>query len=158
VNPTITVPRPLGIGLPWIAGLPSDIYGSPALDFVEITPETLARQRCDGTANSLDLVSDQLERARRVCDKMPIVVHGVELSIGSAHGWNEAYLDMLDAFQANWPFLWHSEHLGFQTIAGGEGTTLEIGVPLPLPPTEEAANLVATEALRSCDVTAYHSL
>lgn len=72
-----------------------------------------------------------------------MVVHGVELSIGSAHGWNTAYLEMLDCFQASWPFLWHSEHLGFQTISGDHGETLEVGVPLPVPPTREAVDLVA---------------
>jgi len=72
-----------------------------------------------------------------------MVIHGVELSIGSAHGWNDAYLKMLDSLQQAWPFLWHSEHLGFQTISGADGATLEVGVPLPMPPTKEAATLVA---------------
>jgi uncharacterized protein (UPF0276 family) len=72
-----------------------------------------------------------------------MVVHGVELSIGSAHGWNGAYLDMLDRFQASWPFVWHSEHLGFQTIAGEDETALQVGVPLPLPATREAVEVVA---------------
>ena len=72
-----------------------------------------------------------------------MVVHGVELSIGSAHGLNNAYLTMLDSFQKQWPFVWHSEHLGFQTIAGDNDSTLEIGVPLPMPATVEAVELVA---------------
>jgi hypothetical protein len=50
---------------------------------------------------------------------------------------------MLDEFHARWPFLWHSEHLGFQTIPGGDGAALDVGVPLPLPPTTEAARVVA---------------
>jgi uncharacterized protein (UPF0276 family) len=120
------------------------------LDFVEITPETLSRQRRDGAENRIELVPEQLERAQQTCAGLPIVVHGVELSIGSANGWNAAYLDMLDAFQQRWPFLWHSEHLGFQTIAGESGTTLEVGVPLPLPATEEAVRLVAA---RSAEIT-----
>jgi hypothetical protein len=72
-----------------------------------------------------------------------MVVHGVELSIGSAHGWNIAYLDMLDALQRTWSFLWHSEHLGFQTMLDDDGTSQDVGVPLPLPATEEAMRVVA---------------
>src|SRR5262249_2552071 len=66
--------------------------------------------------------------------------------IGSAHSWNNAYLDMLDEFQTLWPFLWHSEHLSFQTISVGDGGTLHVGVPLPLPATEEVVGLVATRS------------
>ncbi len=135
--------RPLGVGLPYIAALPPEIYDPGRLDFVEVTPETLCRERRNGRVVTIELVPDQLERARRACGALPIVVHGVELSIGSAQGENAAYLDMLDAFQARWPFVWHSEHLGFQTIPGEDGTTLEVGVPLPLPATREAARLVA---------------
>jgi len=133
----------LGIGLPYLASLPAEIYQAGMLDFVEVTPETLCRQRPAGKTIAIELVPDLMARAQRTCDSLPVIVHGVELSIGSAHGWNEAYLEMLDSFQASWPFLWHSEHLGFQTIPGESGASLEVGVPLPLPPTEEAVRLVA---------------
>jgi hypothetical protein len=125
--------QPLGIGLPYFSSLSKEIYRQGLLDFVEITPEGLARQRREGYRQAIELVPDQLKRAREACADLPIVVHGVELSIGSAHGWNEAYIQMLDAFQSSWPFQWHSEHLGFQTFAGTDGTTFEVGVPLPLP-------------------------
>lgn len=133
----------LGIGLPYFASLPPELYLSGVLDFVEITPEKLCRQRRDGIAVSIDLIPEQVDRAQQTCALLPMVVHGVELSIGSSHGWNGAYVEMLDTFQACWPFVWHSEHLGFQTIPGENGTTREVGVPLPLPATEEAVRVVA---------------
>ena len=136
------MPR-LGIGLPYLQSLPQELYRPELLDFVEITPETLCSPKRTRTGLAIELVSEKVERARSTCHPLPIVVHGVELSIGSAHGFNNAYLKMLDSFQASWPFIWHSEHLGFQTIEGDSGTTLEVGVPLPLPPTREAAELVA---------------
>jgi len=141
-RPTRAVPQ-LGIGLPYFASLPAELYQSRVMDFVEITPETICRQRPTETAIELDIVPQQLEIARSTCAGLPMVVHGVELSIGSAHDWNTAYLEMLDAFQEAWPFVWHSEHLGFQTFRGIDGSTQEVGVPLPLPPTMEAADLVA---------------
>jgi uncharacterized protein (UPF0276 family) len=140
------VPK-MGIGLPYFGSLPAELYQSGAMDFVEITPETICRQRPAGTAIELEIVPQQMEKARRTCAGLPMVVHGVELSIGSAHGWNSAYLDMLDAFQQAWPFIWHSEHLGFQTFRGADGSIQEVGVPLPLPPTSEAADLVARRSV-----------
>ena len=136
------VVQPLGIGLPYLASLPSELYDRELLNFVEITPETLCRERRDGTRVAIELLPDKLERARQVCGALPVTVHGVELSIGSAHGWNAAYLEMLDAFQAYWPFRWHSEHLGFQTIPGEGGATLNVGIPLPQPATEESVRIV----------------
>jgi len=136
-------PEPLGIGFSYTSIVPPEIYSGQIIDFVEITPEALCRERRKGNEIALDLVPLQLDEARTACAALPMVVHGVELSIGSAHGWNTAYLDMLDGLQALWPFRWHSEHLGFQTIPGGDGLSLETGVPLPLPATSEAAHLVA---------------
>jgi uncharacterized protein len=135
----------LGIGLPYFPELPGEVYRSGVVDFVEVTPEVLCRER---RGNALELRDDLVARAREACGTLPMVAHGVELSIGSAHGWNDAYLDMLDRFQARWPFLWHSEHLGFQTI-GEDAHTLNTGVPLPMPATNEAADLVAG---RSADI------
>lgn len=135
--------QPLGVGFPYFATLPSNLYQSGLVGFVEVTPETLCRQRATGTSVQIELLPDRLATAQQTCAGLPVVVHGVELSIGSAHGLNNAYLTMLDSFQKQWPFVWHSEHLGFQTIAGDNDSTLEIGVPLPMPATVEAVELVA---------------
>src|SRR3954451_23519071 len=133
----------LGVGFPYFAALPADLYRSDLVAFVEITPETICRQRRTGKSAELEIVPELLATARQTCAGLPTVVHGVELSIGSAHGLNNAYLRMLDRFQGEWSFVWHSEHLGFQTIAGDDDATLEIGVPLPMPATIEAVELVA---------------
>jgi uncharacterized protein len=139
-------PRTLGVGLSYIPVLPTGLYRPGLLDFVEITPEKLCRARRDGAWLTMDLVPQKLEQARAACGELPIVVHGVELSIGSAGGWNHGYLDMLARFQELWPFLWHSEHLSYQTIPEDGGGSIDIGTPLPLPGTQEAAELVGTRA------------
>ena len=137
-----TFPK-LGVGLPYFAALPADIYASGLIDFVEMTPETICRQRATGDRVAIEIERSQMDQAQRACAGLPLVVHGVELSIGSAPGWNAAYIEMLEAFQRHWPFIWHSEHLSFHTIAGTNGATLEVGVPLPLPRTKESVELVA---------------
>ena len=136
----------LGVGFPYFAELPEDLYQSDLVAFVEITPETLCRQRRIGSEVQIEIIPERLATAQQTCAGLPVVVHGVELSIGSAHGLNDAYLRMLDSFQKEWPFVWHSEHLGFQTIAGDNNSTLEIGVPLPMPATVEAVELVAARS------------
>jgi len=133
----------LGVGVPYFVGMPPDFYQSGLLDFVEVTPETLCRPRQRGRRTSLELLPDQIKRAQESCGSLPMIVHGVELSIGSAHRWNSAYVEMLDQFYQQWPFLWHSEHLSFQTAPDADGTEVEAGVPLPMPPTREAVELVA---------------
>jgi uncharacterized protein len=139
-------PRPLGIGFSYIPELPAELYRPDLLDFVEIAPEILCRARRDGKAYTMDLAAGRLEQARAVVGPLPIVVHGVELSIGSAFGCNETYLDMLGHFQAAWPFCWHSEHLSYQTFPGEDGAELNIGVPVPLPGSAEAVRLVGERA------------
>lgn len=135
--------QPLGIGFPYIATLPATLYQQGLLDFIELTPETICRQRLSKARPAIEINLAQLAQAQHVCQGLPLVIHGVELSIASAHGWNEAYLKMLDSLQSVWPFVWHSEHLSFQTIPGEKNTILEIGVPLPVPMTQEAVTLIS---------------
>jgi uncharacterized protein (UPF0276 family) len=142
-RPAGAPPRPLGVGFGYIASLPPSLYSSGLLDFVELTPETLCNEQPGPGGSALVLQPERLERARTACGGLPMAVHGVELSIGSAHGWNTAYIDMLDRLQAAWPFQWHSEHLSFQTYQAENGAEIGIGTPLPLPLTREAARLVA---------------
>jgi len=139
------LPQP-GIGLSYIADLPAELYAAGLLDFVELTPEALCHEVATATGRHLALREDALAEAQARCGALPIAVHGVELSIGSAHGMNDTYLAMLDRLQAAWPFLWHSEHLHFQTLPDGPRGSRDIGVPLPLPATEEAACLLASRA------------
>jgi uncharacterized protein len=139
-------PKALGLGFSYIPVLAADLYRRGLLDFVEITPEKLCLARRDGAVLSMDFVPEKLARARMVCGELPIVVHGVELSIGSARGWNGGYLDMLDRFHERWPYLWYSEHLSYQTIPDYGGGSINLGTPLPLPGTAEVTDLVGKRA------------
>jgi hypothetical protein len=68
---------------------------------------------------------------------MPVVPHGLALSIGSAAGLDEGYLDRLARLVERLAAPWLGEHLGF-TRAGG----LELGHFVPLPFTGEAVEVV----------------
>ena len=138
--------RVLGIGFPYLPVISPDLYHSGVVDFVELTPETLCHSRLEGGRPRFEIDEDLLAAARRVTAGLPMVIHGVELSIGSAAGWSDAYIDLLNHIAQVWEFVWHSEHLSFQTVPGPEGGVLEIGVPLPLPPTRDTVELVGPRA------------
>jgi uncharacterized protein (UPF0276 family) len=76
----------------------------------------------------------ELERLRAL---VPVVPHGLALSIGSAAGLEDSYLDGLARLVERLAAPWFSEHLGFTRAAG-----LELGHFVPLPFTWEAVEVV----------------
>jgi uncharacterized protein len=145
--PPFIPPPKLGVGFPYLPNLPAEFYDRrDLLDFVEISPESLCREQGQGDPPRFVYVSDQLERALRTTAQLPVVIHGVELSIGSESGWNEAYIEVLDGFHRQRPFVWHSEHIGFLLAESPEGKTINTGVPLPVPFTNAALDLIVPRA------------
>lgn len=138
--------RVLGVGFPYLPAISPQLYASGVIDFVELAPETLCHARLEHGCLQFEIDNDLLRRARQTTAGLPMVIHGVELSIGSAAQWNDAYVDLLDRFAQTWEFVWHSEHLSFQTAPGPDGALVEIGVPLPMPPTRETIDLVGPRA------------
>lgn len=141
-------PPALGVGLSCASDEPAlweAVVGH--LDYIEVTPEHLCRERIDGARRHMRYAPDALAATLARCAGLPLVVHGVELSIGSASGWNAAYIDILDQLWSTRPFAWHSEHLSFLLAPGdAPGEVRYAGVPLPLPTTDEALDLVAPRA------------
>lgn len=121
--------------------------GDPALlerlvevaDYLEVAPDAIAT----GTGGDLRIRREILDEWRAAAEKVEIVAHGVGLSIGSASGWNEAYLRLVDELADAVPLRWHSEHLGYTTVDGEP-----LGTMLSLPRTEEALDLVCERVIR----------
>jgi uncharacterized protein (UPF0276 family) len=140
-------PPPLGVGFTYHPGMQlAKEVGSDCIDFFEISPDVLCHERVQYGRRVLDYHPTLLAEALRACAHHPIVVHGLSLSIGSASGWNEGYLHILDELYRQRPFAWHSEHLGFLLTTYPDGRPLHTGVPLPVPYTEEAVDLIAPRA------------
>ena len=136
-------PRPLGVGITYLGNATAAMRVARELvDFFELTPDLLAREVGHGRNRRLTLQPDLVARALHDTAGRPVVVHGLGLSIGSAHGWDTGYLALLDAVRAAWPFAWHSEHLGFLVVRTAAGEELHAGIPLPLPFTEQALALI----------------
>ncbi len=133
----------LGVGLTYQPGLrPAMEAAESLIDFYELSPDILCHERVYHDQRALHYHPTLLAEALAWCERRPIVVHGLGLSIGSACGWNEDYLRILDEFGSHRSFPWHSEHLGFLHAADADGQALHAGVQLPLPFSEEALDLI----------------
>lgn len=140
------VPK-LGVGFTWQPNLKSALgHGWELLDFVEISPDVLCRETNAGNQRRLEYHPQLLTEALDTCAELPAVIHGLGLSIGTAEGWNEDYLHILDAFHQQQRFYWHSDHLAYLLTSDAEGRPLHTGIPLPLPFTDEAIALLAPRA------------
>lgn len=139
----LSPPRPLGVGFGYLPNVTTALMATPGLiDFIELSPDILCREEVRGDERRLVFERALVREALEVMRGHPTVVHGLGLSIGSADGWNEGYLDLLDHLRERLPFAWHSEHLAFLTTEDEDGRPVHAGVPLPLPFTDEALALL----------------
>jgi uncharacterized protein (UPF0276 family) len=127
-------PPALGISY---EGKPTTLLGDVAdlVDVVEIVPDRFVARYSDRVGDrtfaSLDEYVPHAE----------VAYHGVGLSMGTASGWNDAYLGLLERLCEHRAPRWHSEHLGF-TIVDGHF----LGTMVAVPATMEAADLLTTRA------------
>jgi uncharacterized protein (UPF0276 family) len=127
------VPNQLGLGVGWRSELALAIDRRRDLGFIEVLAEDLDPQ------GALPAPVEQLRRRG-----VPVVPHGVSLSLGGAEPPSPARLDALARLAARLGAPLVSEHLAF-VRAGG----LESGHLLPLPWTEETLNVVVENVRRA---------
>jgi hypothetical protein len=113
----------LGIGV----GLRTVHFGhilahQPEVDWFEVLSE-----------NFLDTGGRPLYVLDRVCERYPVALHGVSMSVGSTDPLNLEYLRKLKALAARTRARWVSDHLCWTGVLGRNTHDL-----LPMPYTEEA--------------------
>lgn len=111
------------------------VDGDVPVDFVEVISENFM------VAGGKPLAV--LDAVRR---KHEVVLHGVSLSPGSAHGVDEDYLDRLAALAKRIEPLWVSDHLCWTRCSAHNSHDL-----LPLPLTREALDVVCANVGRAQD-------
>ncbi len=126
-----------GFGL----GLRRDHYrdfleGEVAVDFVEVISENFM---VDG--------GRPLRILEQVRAKLPVILHGVSMSIGSAHGLDRDHLARLRALADRIDPLWVSDHLCWTRTSAHNSHDL-----LPMPLTRAALDLVCDNIDRAQDV------
>jgi uncharacterized protein len=117
--------KTLGLGIGWRPELALAIERRDGLGFVEVTAENIR----------LDDIPAPL--TRMVARGVPVIVHGLSLSLGGADPPNQKRLDHLSRVAERLGARLVSEHLAF-VRAGG----LEAGHLLPVPRTREALEVI----------------
>lgn len=114
----------------------------------ELREEILARP---GTVDFLELISDhyadmpkyRLDEARDLAACFPIVLHGVEMSIGTESGVDDSYLSEVRRISEVLDPVWVSDHLCFTKVPG-----LNIGQLTPLSFSKETAAIASKHIRR----------
>lgn len=126
------LPR-LGAGIGFREPFRGDLFlHRDAVDFLEITAD-----------HYLGAPPEKLEELDLLAEHFTLVPHGLDLSLGSAEGLDDGYVDALAALVERVDPPWWSEHVAF-TRAGG----VSIGHLASLPFTREAARVVAGNVAR----------
>jgi uncharacterized protein (UPF0276 family) len=117
----------LGVGLGFRAPFLADLFSDrERVDFLEITAD-----------HFLGASPEALRMLDLLADHFPLIPHGLRLSLGSAEGVDEEYLEALAGLVRQLDPPWWSEHVAF-TRAGG----VDIGHLAPLPFTREALGVL----------------
>jgi len=111
----------------------------PLVDYIEVTPETIAEVH----DHKLALSHDVMTELKNIEKETQIVVHGVGLSIGSHEGWSSNYFQLLDALLEQIDVAWHSEHLGYTKVDGQH-----LGIMLALPKTDQVLDMVCERVIK----------
>lgn len=111
------------------------LEGDVPVDFVEVISENFM---VDG--------GNPLRVLEQVRSKLPVVLHGVSLSVGSAQGLETAYLDRLARLIDRIEPLWVSDHLCWTRTSAHNSHDL-----LPLPYTAEALDVVCANVMQAQD-------
>lgn len=146
-----TVPK-LGVGLNYQPQFHPFLENHSAeFDFLEIVPDVFWIDR--GIGASPRYIEDAVQTAflRRMCARMPVIMHSIGLSIGSAHRFNRSQLVQLAKWHSWLGSPWHSDHLAFHltspALAGGHGfapgSESNVGVTMPMRRTQDSLRMLA---------------
>lgn len=136
------VPK-LGIGLLYQEQLRPFIESEPArFDFLEVIPDTLWTDRGPDRGQRYIEVPHQVSFLRQLIADVPMVVHSIGLSIGSAYRFDREHVSQIASWYEWLKFPWHSDHLAF-ILAGHGASEVNVGVTLPLPYDQESLDLLA---------------
>lgn len=111
------------------------LEGEVAVDFVEVISENFM---VDG--------GNPLRVLEQVRERLPVILHGVSLSVGSAHGVDADYLARLKRLADRIEPLWISDHLCWTRTSAHNSHDL-----LPMPYTVEALDVVCANVDRAQD-------
>ena len=113
------------------------------LDYVAVIPDTFWSDRgADERPRYVELEAD-VDFLEWLGERIPLVAHGIGLSIASAGPVDLEYVDQVAAWQRRYGFRWHSDHLSYVRVADEHGHDHNAGLAIPFPYDDELLALVA---------------
>jgi uncharacterized protein (UPF0276 family) len=138
-----SLPR-LGIGILYNPMLTELLSDEPELiDFLEIIPDsfwTVDRQSQPRQYLEYDAFTEPVEK---LASRVPIVLHSVDLSIGSSELFDQEHVAQIARWQNRFQAPWHSDHLSFSRI-GVSGHDQNTALAIPVPYDQELLELVSS--------------
>jgi uncharacterized protein len=142
LNQTPLVPK-LGVGLLYQEELEPFLERQRSrFDFLEMIPDLFWTDRGPGATPRYLESRKGMESLRQWHAEVPIVLHSIGLSIGSAHRFDREHVSQIARWYDSVKFPWHSDHLAFMFAGHGIGE-VNAGVTLPLPYDQESLDLIA---------------
>lgn len=121
----------LGVGLGWREEIAASILRHRAgIDWCEVISE-----------HFINVPADRLDRAAELSRQLPLVPHGVDLSIGTDGPLDESYLDGLQTLLEAVDPPWYTDHLCFTRVPG-----YNLGQLAPLQFSDTIVDIVAAKA------------
>jgi uncharacterized protein (UPF0276 family) len=121
-----------GVGVlfnPALADFVVDYAGS--LDYLAVIPDRFWIDRGVGVCPRFDETPAGESVLALVARSLPVVLHGIGLSICSAEMFDRGYLDQLKRWRERYDCRWISEHLSFSRIGAGHETNAGVALPVP---------------------------
>jgi uncharacterized protein (UPF0276 family) len=113
------------------------------IDFLEIIPDsfwTLDKQSLPRRYLEHDTFTEPVEK---LAGRVPIVLHSVNLSIGSSELFDQEHVAQIARWQNRFQAPWHSDHLSFSRI-GVSGHDQNTALAIPVPYDQELLDLVSS--------------
>jgi uncharacterized protein len=113
------------------------------IDFLEIIPDsfwTLDKQSLPRRYLEHDTFIEPVEK---LAGRVPIVLHSVNLSIGSSELFDQEHVAQIARWQNRFQAPWHSDHLSFSRI-GVSGHDQNTALAIPVPYDQELLELVSS--------------
>lgn len=86
-----------------------------------------------GTPDRFQEIAPYVEFVDWLAPRLPLVVHGLGMSIGSAGLFDTEHLAQLCRWYERYRFQWHSEHLSYARLPSEHGGEHNAGLALPVP-------------------------
>jgi uncharacterized protein len=134
----------LGVGVLYNAALPDFLRANlDRLDYVSVIPDTFWSDEGAGVHPRYRELEADVDFLDWLAARIPLVAHGIGLSIASAEFFDDEYVEQVAAWQRRYGFRWHSDHLSFVRVVDEHGHDHNAGLAIPFPYDEDVLAMIA---------------